>query len=326
MTLVSSERFVLPMQKIMNLRRISRPVALVVAILCVSCGCASAQSHQPAAKTQRAAHHVRRKEHRSKPHGQTIKMVPVALRGRMPSDAPASPAIGQVLFNGSQKSAWQDQSASPTRVQQVPDPAGGPAIVMRFTSYNSDVWPLTPTGNPRAQLITPNNILHENQPFWESYEVYLPPTFPTAQTYGTSTFVALGSPFFGAPWNGSPSTGLVIRNGAFQWNTDRNAFEPNDVLWTTPVVTGEWLRFTWHILPSSQGYAGLYFNDEPVMVTVNRSQLDGLNLNVIDPSDYEGPWTSQLSVYYGLNQFSQLTIYYKNFKIATTQAAAEGQR
>jgi hypothetical protein len=43
-----------------------------------------------------------------------------------------------------------------------------------------------------------------------------------------------------------------------------------------------------------------------------------------DASNYEGPWSAQLAVYYELDKFSDLTVYFKNFKIATTQAAAEG--
>ena len=45
---------------------------------------------------------------------------------------------------------------------------------------------------------------------------------------------------------------------------------------------------------------------------------------VLDPANYRGPWVSQLSVYYKHNTFPQVTVYFRDFRIATTEALAVG--
>jgi hypothetical protein len=238
------------------------------------------------------------------------------------SSSTTTSTAGTVLFNGSSKKSWAlDQSATSTRVQDVADPAGVAGTALRFTAYNADIAPLTPTLNPRAQLLTPANIVKANQPFWESYEVYLPATFPVAGTYGG--WLGLGSPFYGPPFAGTPSTGMAIDSGDFRWQANAYAAKPWQILWQTPVTLAKWIRFTWYIKPSASGFAELYVNDQPVSVTYAGLTQNGANLPVIDPTDNVGPWASQLQVYYQANMLTSATIYFKNFKIATTQLAAE---
>ena len=43
---------------------------------------------------------------------------------------------------------------------------------------------------------------------------------------------------------------------------------------------------------------------------------------VIDQTDGNGPWFSQLSVYFKHNAFPEVTLYFKDFRIGTTEAAA----
>jgi hypothetical protein len=231
-------------------------------------------------------------------------------------------STGTVLFDGTYKKSWGlDQSATQSRVQNVADPTGITGNVLKFTTSQSDVYPLTPTANPRSQLVTPDTILKANQAFWESYEVYLPATFPVAGTY--TGWLGLGSPFYGAPFNGTPSTGMAIDSGDFRWQANAYAAKPWQVLWQTPVTLAKWIRFTWFIKPSASGFAELYVNDQPVSVTYAGVKQNGAALPVIDPTDNVGPWASQLQVYYQANMLSSATVYFKNFKIATTQQAVE---
>ena len=46
-------------------------------------------------------------------------------------------------------------------------------------------------------------------------------------------------------------------------------------------------------------------------------------LNYQDSSDNTGPWYAYEQVYYSVNTFPSLTVDYKDFTVATTQAAAE---
>jgi hypothetical protein len=242
-----------------------------------------------------------------------------------PSGAPQTPAIlaptGPVLFDGAQETAWTNQSAAANRVQTVPDPAGSADSALHFTTYNSDTAPLTPTGNPRSQLITPTNILAPGKEFWESFQVYLPDSFPLDTP--ADDWIALGSPFYGSPFNGSPSIELQIVDGKFYWNTDAYAPTPGKVLWSSPVVRGTWIRFTWHVIASTAGFVELYVNGAPVSVTYDGVTGNGVHIPVVDSTNNRGPWFSQLSVYYKYGAFAGLDAYFKDFKIGTTQVAAE---
>lgn len=227
--------------------------------------------------------------------------------------------VSNVLFNGSSKSSWLDQSAVVSRIQAVPDPASGTGRVLRVQAYNTDVFPLTPTQNPRAQLVTPLPVRPGGQ-FWESYEVYVPRNFPVAQTY--HGWIALGSPAYGAPWAGSPSVNMSIVSGHFRFQRNAYGSHPWQIAWQMPLVLGRWVRFTWHVLLSRQGFTQLYVNNAPVELADAGSRSTTLAMPVIDQTDGTGPWFSQLSVYFQHNAFHELTLYFKDFRIGTTEAAA----
>jgi len=224
-----------------------------------------------------------------------------------------------LLFNGANKSVWQDQSATSTRVRRVWDPSGGPGMALKFTAYNTDVFPLTPTGNPRAQLVTYLPVRPGAQ-FWESFEVYLPPNFPVAET--DKGWLSLGSPAFGQPWKGTPPVSLSIANGDFQFQRNGYATVPWQVAWQTPVVLGQWIRFTWHLRLSQNGFVQLWMNNQPAELVDGVKSSTTLNLPVLDPTNDRGPWISQLSVYFKHNSFRQVTVYFRDFRIATTEALA----
>jgi hypothetical protein len=292
--------------------------------------CAAARSkraHRKCVRTHARRHRAHHKAH----HTHKVAPKPTTPSKATPPSTPTTAPVatlpppadgGTVLFNGLFKAAWHDQSATPTRVSQVPDPAGGPATALQFTAYNSDVYPATPTKNPRAQLVTPSTILHANTPFWESYQLYLPTSFPTAQTYNNA-WLALGSPFYGAPYDGSPSMGLEITNGMYRWGTNSHAQVHGATLWQSPIVLGRWMRFTWYVNPAANGFAELYVNGQAVSVSYNGQSQDGANFPVVDQSNFVGPWVSQISAYYGLGEFPQVTMFFKNFVIGTSKGAAE---
>ena len=228
-----------------------------------------------------------------------------------------------MLFDGSTVSAWRYQAAAADRVTSVPDPDGAGDSALRFTAYDGDVYPLTPTDNPRAQLITPSNIITYGQAFWESYEVYVPPSFPVAQTHGG--WLGLGSPLYGAPFTAEPTTGISLIDGQIRFQLNRLAPQPYQIEWQEPIVTGTWIRITWHILPSMAGYTQLFVNDQPVSLPLpyGVGSSTTLPMSTIDAGSSNGPWYSQLSVYYKAGEYTQATLYFKGFKIGTTQAAVE---
>jgi hypothetical protein len=239
----------------------------------------------------------------------------------LPATAGASQNDGRVLFSGARPSSWPlNQSAAASRVQEVPDPAGGAGDALRFEAFNKDVFPLTPTHNPRAQLITPLTVRPGGQ-FWESFEVYVPESFPVAATY--RGWLALGSPAYGAPWAGSPSTNLLITGGDFRFQRNGYGAHPWQITWQTPLILGRWTRFTWHIGFSKDGFVQLFMNGAPQALADGNTSSTTLHMPVIDPTDSKGPWISQLSAYYKKDEFPDVTLYFRDFKIATTHALAQ---
>ncbi len=239
--------------------------------------------------------------------------------------APATAALGHdrslssgLLFNGTYKSAWFDQSATNSRIRRVMNPYGA-GTALRFQAYNGDVFPLTPTTNPRAQLVAPLSVKPGDQ-FWESYEVYVPTSFPLAAT--RHGWISLGSPAYAPPFAGTPSVELSIGGGDFRFQRNGYASHPWQIAWQTPLVLGRWVRFTWHVLLSRAGYVQLYMNNQPVELAGGTTPSTTLYMPVIDQTNYEGPWISQLALYYKHNLSPQLTLYFRDFRIAKTEALA----
>jgi hypothetical protein len=236
------------------------------------------------------------------------------------TDTGSDPPSARLLFDGKSERGWYVQSAGPTRIRVVRDPAGGHDSVLRFEAHNGDVFPRTPTANPRAQLIVPLPVRRGGQ-FWESYELYVPSSFPVGATY--SGWLGLGSPAYGPPFSGPPSVGLSIGNGDFRFQRDGFAADPWQIAWHEPVVLRRWIRFTWHVKLSRRGFVQLYVNGRPVELTSSQGESTTLHMAVLDPGNAKGPWISQISAYYKLNEFPQVTLYFRDFRIATTKAIAE---
>jgi hypothetical protein len=156
--------------------------------------------------------------------------------------------------------------------------------------------------------------------FWESYEVLIPRNSPLATSH--HGWLGLGSPAYGAPYAGSPSLGLEIVGGHFRFQRNGFASHPWQIAWERPVTLGRWIRFTWHVLLSQNGYVQLFMNNQPLQLADGATTSTTLYMPVIDQSDFRGPWFSQLSVYYQHNTYPQVTLYFRNFRIATTEALA----
>ncbi len=239
--------------------------------------------------------------------------------GTSSSASPSATVPGTVLFDGSAISSWWlNQSASPTRVQSVADPTGGAGTAQQFTTYNSDVAPLTPTNNPRSQLCTPQ-LFKAGQQYWESFEVYVPKSFNPAKT----GWLYLESAVYGKPFNGTPPVTLSLENGAFRFQRTSIGGNPFQIAWTTPVVKGQWYRFTWHFDLSASGWVELYVNDVQEPLLDGKTQVMRLPIAMLDATDSQGPWYSQEQVYYQHGAYSSATIDFKNYAVGTTQAAAE---
>ena len=236
-----------------------------------------------------------------------------------PTSNPGSASLGTIFFSGNAISSWwMNQSAVPTRVQLVPDPAGVPGMAQQFTTYNTDVAPLTPTVNPRSQLDTPE-LFQSGQQYWESFEVYVPQTL----TLPTKGWISLESAVYGAPFGGTPPATISINDGAFRFQRNGVGTNPFQVAWTAPVVKGQWYRFTWHFDMAANGWIELYVNDVQQQLKSGSSSVLQLPIAMIDKSDATGPWYSQEQLYYQLGILPSASVYFKNYQVGATQAGAE---
>ena len=230
---------------------------------------------------------------------------------------------GYVLFNGTTKAAWAlNQSAAADRITQLDGFDGLAGPVLRFTALDGDIAPATPTNNPRAQLVSPL-LFYPGQVVWESWMMFFPASVP----YVSSTqWLALWTPAYGAPFAGSPPTEFVVSGSRLELGRNAHAAVPWQPAWSMPVPRGRWTRFTVHFKFAANGWLALYVDGRA------QSLREGLGptarrlaIALIDASNDAGPNASRIFVYYQQGAFPQVTVYYADFRIALTRAAAEAR-
>ena len=85
-------------------------------------------------------------------------------RRRAPPPADAEPDLHR-----RRDRRFQPDAGGAGAITEVPDPLDGDATVLQMTVNNSDVYPVTPTEDPRAQLLSPD-ILEPGDEFWWNSE------------------------------------------------------------------------------------------------------------------------------------------------------------
>jgi hypothetical protein len=223
-------------------------------------------------------------------------------------------------FDGTVQSAWFNQSA-PGRVTQLTGFDGLSGPVLRLVAYNGDVAPLTPTDNPRAQLVSPS-IIQSGDVLWESFRMFLPKSFPSGSP---AKWMVLWTQAYGPPFNGSGPGGLGVRGSRLEMDLNGYAPVPWKEVWSVPIPRGQWVRYTVHFLFSPDGWIELYVNGrEQWLQEGTAPRTHHLLLSLDDPSNNGGPNSARIMVYYSHNGFVKATAYFADFKIGTTRAAVEG--
>ena len=120
-----------------------------------------------------------------------------------------------------------------------------------------------------------------------------------------------------------PPASISLESGTFRFQ--RNAYGGNrwQIAWSTPVVKRQWYRFTWHFLFSATGWIQLYMNDVQQKLKLGTTSVSQMPIALLDPTDSKGPWMADEQLYYQLGMYQSTSAYFKSFKIATTQPAAE---
>lgn len=198
------------------------------------------------------------------------------------------------------------------------DGVSGP--VLRFTAHDDDIAPLTPTDNPRAQLVGPSTI-RPGAVLWESWLLRLPRSFPAIAPL---QWIALWTPAYGPPFAESPPVELHVDRSRLAVGLNAHAPVPDATVWSMPLPRERWLRFTVQFRFAVNGWIELFVNDRPQWLREGTGPpVRRLALRTIDPSNDGSANSARIMVYYQRGVAPQLTAYFAHFRIGLTRAQAE---
>jgi Polysaccharide lyase len=250
---------------------------------------------------------------------------PKATRLTAKAASPTSAAApSDLLFSATHLSDFWLRQSGPNAISEAPDPAGSGQSVFKLTVSDNDSYPVTPTENPRAEMLSPPTI-EAGDEIWWSAKFFLPADFPAS----TPNFVTLLQGPYGQPWNGTPPFHIEANGGVLKWQ--RNSTYGWDVPWQMPLVRNQWVSFLIHERFGSDGWIELWVNGQPVTFfgsgSYNPNHVGAtqhLAMQTMDSSNYAQPNSIYLQQYRKKGMYPSLTVYHGPLKIGTTRAAVGG--
>lgn len=236
-----------------------------------------------------------------------------------PTQANASSA--GLRFLGASLGDYALNLSAPGAISEVPDPAGGPERVLEMTVDNDDVYPVTPTDDPRAQLQTPTR-LSVGSSFWWRAKFFLPRDFPKSVP---GWLVVLEGPY-GPPFDGTPPWHVEINQNHIQWG--RNSTYDWDVPWQMPLVRDQWVNVLMHCRFAEHGFVEMWVDGERVRFfggdTFNPSHhrpTRRLLMRTRDSSNDGGTNFAVVMNYRERNMFNSVTVYQGETAVGPTFAS-----
>ncbi len=294
--------------------------ALSLAALIVAPAVASAQAKR--------SHH--RHHHRHHPHGiarlasARIAVGAAGARHRNRRQTANRPKSGDLLFRGSRISDFKLNQSAPGAITEVPDPSGSGQRVLEMTVKNSDVAPVTPTSDPRAQLLSPS-IIEPGEEFWWSGSFYLPADFPSSVP---GWLTVMEGPY-GEPFDGAPPWHIEVNGSTLRWS--RNDTYDWDVPWQIPLVKDRWVDVTVHELFASDGWVEMWVDGQQITFfgagsynPNHEPATTRLQMATRDHSNDGGPNFTVIQSYRKANMFNTVSLFQGTMSIGTTKAAVGG--
>lgn len=239
------------------------------------------------------------------------------------SPAPGS-AASSLLFSGSKIEDFRGVHAAPGAIAEVRDPAGSRATVLRFDVSNRDVYPLTPTENPRAELLSPD-IVRPGRSVWLATKFLVPTDFPVVRSGEWVSLVAI----YGAPYRGSSPWNLELAGNSLQWQ--RNETYGFDIPYKAPLVRGRWTRVLIHERFSTHGFVAMWIDGRPIEFfgegTYNPSHhrpVRRLKMATRDRSNGAGRNSARIMQYRKAGIFREGSIYFGPLRVGRTRASVTG--
>jgi hypothetical protein len=225
------------------------------------------------------------------------------------------------LFAGAGIGDFPVGYAAPGAIAEVPDPVGSGETVLRMTVSNRDVYPLTPTDNPRAELASPE-MIGAGANVWLSTKFLVPAGYPEIDAGGWVTLVSVyGRPFYGtSPWR------LELAGDSLQWQ--RNATYDFDTPFRQPLARGRWTTVLLHERFDRRGFVEMWIDGRPIeFFGYGRRERDDpaatrrLKMATMDRSNDGGPNSVRISQYREEGMFAKGTIYFGALEVGPTRGS-----
>lgn len=296
----------------MPARSIRRPtLALLIGALLLLCAAAPATAR------------IGLTQHRVVERGKAYKMAKPRAYGHSRAGITGAKLPG-TLFQGDRLGQfWLAQSAEGA-ITEAPNPDGDGDGVFKMTVANQDVYPITPTENPRAELLSPPTI-EPGDEIWWSAEFFLPSDFPSS----TPNFVTLLQGPYGRPFNGPPPFHIEVNGSHIQWQ--RNDTYDWDVPWQMDIVRDSWVHVMIHERFAEDGFVEMWINGKPITFFSERGLWNPdhvppttrLEMATIDSSNDEGNGSIYLQSYRKAGMYQSLTVFQGPLTIGETRESVE---
>jgi hypothetical protein len=247
--------------------------------------------------------------------------VPLAAVAVAAACAISAHASAGLSFVGTSIGDFALNQSAPGAVTEVRDPAGSGERVMKMTVHDHDVYPVTPTRDPRASLLTPTRI-KPGDVFWWRSKFFLPRSFPDRVP---GWLVVLEGPY-GPPFDSTPPWHIEVSGRQIKWV--RNGNYGWDVPWQMPLVEGRWIHVLMHCRFSRHGFVDMWINGHRVSFfgggTYNPShhhRTRRLWMQTRDGSNDGGANFAVLMNYRKAGMFRTVTVYQGATALGATAAA-----
>jgi hypothetical protein len=228
------------------------------------------------------------------------------------SSSGSSSSLGDLLFSGSRIADFAQLQAAPGAISEVLDPLGSGESTFMMTVSDNDVYPVTPTENPRAQALSPP-IVQPGDEFWLRTKFMLPADFPRVS--GWMSLVSI----YGPPFDGSSPWQIGVGDNEIHWQ--RNGTYGYDVPWQMPLTKGRWISVLLHERFATDGWVEMWIDGQQVTFPGGAQRLD---MQTVDSSNDGGANHAKIMQYREAGMFDSATVYFGSLQVGVTRASVEG--
>lgn len=221
-------------------------------------------------------------------------------------------ATSDLFFDGSEIADFALLQAAPGAITEVSDPLGSGEQGFKLTVDESDVYPVTPTENPRAQALSPS-IIDPGSEIWLKTKFMLPSDFPAVP--GWMSLVSI----YGPPFDGSSPWRIGIDGNELRWQ--RNGTYGYDIPWRMPIVRGRWISVLLHERFAADGWVEMWIDGERITFPNGTQRLQ---MQTVDSSNDGGANHAKIMNYREAGMFDSSTVYFGSLKLGKTRASVEG--